>query len=79
MKKIRVYELAKKKNLTNKEVMELLSKKGYGKLSAITYVDSSVLDDSPSGSNKATVSHIFAGRTAAAPATHLKPLPGETA
>jgi len=58
MKKIKVYELAKEKKLSNKAVIEILKRKGFTKVSAITYVDPTVLDDnSPSSSGK--VSHIF--------------------
>jgi len=58
MKKIKVYELAKEKKLSNKAVIEILKKKGFTKVSAITYVDPTVLDENiPSSSGK--VSHIF--------------------
>ncbi len=62
MKKIRIYELAKKKKLTSKEVIKRLSKKGQKKLSAVSYVDSTALDgDSGSGSPdaKGKVSQLF--------------------
>jgi len=58
MKKIKVYELAKEKKLSNKAVIEILKRKGFTKVSAITYVDPTVLDEnSPASSGK--VSHIF--------------------
>jgi cell division protein FtsL len=88
MKKIKVYELAKEKKLSNKAVIEILKRKGFTKVSAITYVDPTVLDDnSPSSSGK--VSHIFsapshpvssaakARRIEAVPAPAPKPAPAE--
>jgi hypothetical protein len=63
MKKIRVYELAKNKNLSNHEVIEMLKKKGFKKVSAITYVEPDVLDTraQPGGMKNAgaKVSHLF--------------------
>jgi len=43
--KIRVFELAKSKNIPISEVVELLAQKGVQNATAVTYVESSVLDD----------------------------------
>lgn len=63
MKKKKVYELAKEKNLSNHAVIEILKKKGFKKVTAITYVPEDVLDgstgpDEPKGIG-AKVSHLF--------------------
>ena len=85
MKKIRVYELAKNKGLSNHEVIEMLHKKGLKKVSAITYVDPQILDKA-AGSGKpegvgAKVSHLFgkppASSLATARAPALKPVTAE--
>lgn len=47
MKKIRVHELAKKKNLTSAEVIKLLKKKGLKKITASSSVDPDILDKKP--------------------------------
>ncbi len=88
MKKIKVYELAKEKKLSNKAVIEILKRKGFTKVSAITYVDPAVLDEgAPSSSGK--VSHIFsapshavssaakARKIEAVPSPAPKPAPAE--
>ncbi|GMT41644.1 MAG: hypothetical protein IEMM0002_0055 [bacterium] len=63
MKKIRVFELAKIKRLSNRAVIEILKKKGVKKVSAITYVSSDALDKRiPSKEEKrhgGKVSHLF--------------------
>ncbi|MEE8483861.1 MAG: translation initiation factor IF-2 N-terminal domain-containing protein [Nitrospinota bacterium] len=63
MKKIRIYELAKKKKLTSKEVIKRLSKKGRKKLSAVSYVDPAALDGDIGGSGstvaKGKVAQLF--------------------
>lgn len=60
MKKIRVYELAKSKNLSSANVISLLKKKGLKKALPITWVDPTVLDDmAPQSSRTGTISHIF--------------------
>lgn len=82
MKKIRVYELAKNRNLSNHEVIEMLQKKGLKKVSAITYVDPTILDGNvKSGkaeSAGAKISHLFGkpstSNLAAARAVELKPV-----
>ena len=85
MKKIRVYELAKNKGLSNHEVIEMLRKKGLKKVSAITYVDPQILEKA-AGSGKresvgAKVSHLFgkssASSLAAARAPTLKTVTAE--
>lgn len=85
MKKIRVYELAKNKGLSNHEVIERLRKKGLKKVSAITYVDPQILEKG-AGSGKpegvgAKVSHLFgkssASSLAAARAPTLKTVTAE--
>ncbi|MFQ5433135.1 MAG: translation initiation factor IF-2 N-terminal domain-containing protein, partial [Nitrospinota bacterium] len=85
MKKIRVYELAKNKGLSNHEVMEMLHKKGLKKVSAITYVDPQILEGSAKSgkpeSGGAKVSHLFgkpsASNLAAAREPTLKPVMAE--
>ena len=82
MKKIRVYELAKNKNLSNHEVIEMLRKKGLKKVSAITYVDPDILgggsDSKKVESTGAKVSHLFgkpsASNLATVKAVALKPV-----
>lgn len=85
MKKIRVYELAKTKGISNHEVIEMLHKKGLKKVSAITYVDPQILEGNAiSGkleSVGAKVSHLFgkpsASSLAAARVPALKPVKAE--
>ncbi len=43
MKKIRVFELAKARKITTKELIKLLEKKGLKKVRAITYVDPGII------------------------------------
>ena len=82
MKKIRVYELAKNKNLSNHEVIEMLRKKGLKKVSAITYVDQDILGGGVKSAKVegggAKVSHLFgkpsASNLAAVKAVALKPV-----
>lgn len=63
MKKKKVYELAKEKGLSNHAVIEILKKKGFKKVTAITYVPENVLDGSAGPdqmkSTGAKVSHLF--------------------
>lgn len=79
MKRIRVFELAKRKNISNREIIEILGRKGFKKLSAITYVNPDVMDDAPERKEKKRmepVSHLFGipGRGSATAAQPLKQL-----
>lgn len=79
MKKIRVFELAKKKNISSREVIEMLGRKGFKKVSAITYVNPDVIDNTPKHEVKKRVepvSHLFGvpGRGNTATARPLKKL-----
>ncbi len=47
MRKIRVFELAKSKDISINRAVELLAGKGIADASAITYVDANILDDLP--------------------------------
>lgn len=47
MKKIRVFELAKAKDISINRAVELLARKGVANASAITYVDADTLNDLP--------------------------------
>ncbi|MBI3794584.1 MAG: hypothetical protein HY280_07625 [Nitrospinae bacterium] len=47
--KIRVFELAKAKNLPISRTLELLSQKGIQDATAVTYVEQAILDDVPNG------------------------------
>lgn len=69
MKKVRVYELAKTKNISNQKAIELLKKKGISKASAITYVDPHVIDDVFQADRSAAtkVSHLFKSARAVSP------------
>jgi len=60
MKKIRVHELAKKKNLSSAEVLKLLKKKGLKELTASSSVSPDILDKGPAkGPTENNISHIF--------------------
>lgn len=60
MKKIRVHELAKKKNLTSAEVVKLLKKKGIKNVTASSSVAPDVLDKSPEKPPaENNISHMF--------------------
>lgn len=62
MKRIQVFELAKKKNISSREVIEILGRKGFKKVSAITYVNPDVMDSAPERNEKKRmepVSHLF--------------------
>ncbi|TBR21550.1 MAG: hypothetical protein EPO63_08550 [Candidatus Nitrosotenuis sp.] len=47
MRKIRVFELAKSKDISINHAVELLARKGVANASAITYVDADILNDMP--------------------------------
>lgn len=67
MKKIRVYELAKKKKISAKEAVKLLKKKGFKKISAVSSVHPNALDDAVKSdvAQKSNVSHLFGVRSGA--------------
>lgn len=73
MKKKKVYELAKAKGLSNHAVIEILKKKGFKKVTAITYVPEDVLDGAAgpeeTKSFGAKVSHLFGSPSRPAAAT----------
>jgi len=47
MKKIKVCDLAKSKKISSKEMIAILTKKGLKNIRAISYVDASILDETP--------------------------------
>lgn len=78
MKKIRVFELAKAKDLSISRAVELLARKGVVNATAITYVDADILGDLPDAlprENAASPAPAAAG----APAEEARAASGELA